>query len=124
MKNKSVFNLDENIAAALSYLFGPFSGILVLILEKSNKFVRFHALQSTIWFLVLWFAIMITDLVAGLFGFLPFVGGLLGGLVGAVTAVGGLISLVSMVILMIKAFTGVLFKIPMIGDAVWTQVSK
>ncbi|MCL1844612.1 MAG: hypothetical protein FWF77_01775 [Defluviitaleaceae bacterium] len=124
MKKKSVFGLEENIAGALSYLFGPLSGILVLVLEKDNKYVRFHALQSTIWFLVLWLAIMLVDFVAGMFGLLPYVGGFLGGLVGIVSGLGGLISLISLIFLMYKAFTGALFKIPMIGDVVWGQVSK
>jgi uncharacterized membrane protein len=38
--------LEPNLAAALSYLAGPFSGILILLVERSNGFVRFHAWQS------------------------------------------------------------------------------
>lgn len=124
MKTKSVFGLDENIAGALSYLLGPISGILILVLEKNNKFVRFHALQSTIWFLVLWLAIMFVDFFAGIFGFLPYIGGFLGGMIGIISSVGALISLISLIILMVKAFSGALCKIPMIGEVAWAQVSK
>jgi uncharacterized membrane protein len=38
--------LEPNLAAALAYLAGPFSGILILLVERSNGFVRFHAWQS------------------------------------------------------------------------------
>jgi uncharacterized membrane protein len=38
--------LEPNFAAALAYLAGPFSGILILLVERSNHFVRFHAWQS------------------------------------------------------------------------------
>jgi len=38
--------LEPNFAAALAYLAGPFSGILILLVERSNGFVRFHAWQS------------------------------------------------------------------------------
>src|ERR687897_399152 len=38
--------LDPSIAAALAYLAGPFSGIVILLAEKSNRYVRFHAWQS------------------------------------------------------------------------------
>lgn len=38
--------LEPNLAAALSYLAGPFSGILILLVERNNGFVRFHAWQS------------------------------------------------------------------------------
>jgi len=40
------YNLEPNIEAALSYLLTPFSGVFVFIMEKQNKFVRFHAFQS------------------------------------------------------------------------------
>jgi uncharacterized membrane protein len=38
--------LDPNLAAALAYLAGPFSGVLILLVERANGFVRFHAWQS------------------------------------------------------------------------------
>ena len=40
--------LEANFAAALAYLAGPFSGILILLVERANGFVRFHAWQSII----------------------------------------------------------------------------
>ena len=40
--------LEPTLAAALSYLAGPFSGILILLVERANSFVRFHAWQSII----------------------------------------------------------------------------
>jgi len=42
--------MDANIAAALSYLVGFVTGVIFLLVEKENKFVRFHAMQSTILF--------------------------------------------------------------------------
>jgi len=38
--------LEPNFAAALAYLAGPFSGILILLVERTNDFVRFHAWQA------------------------------------------------------------------------------
>src|SRR5690625_4998982 len=46
-KNTST-GLEDNIAGLLCYLVWPVSGIIFLILEKENKFIRFHALQSII----------------------------------------------------------------------------
>src|SRR4051812_40280489 len=43
--------LDPNLAAALAYLGGALSGVAFLILERQSKFVRFHAMQSTMTFL-------------------------------------------------------------------------
>ena len=40
--------LEPHVAAALAYLAGPFSGVLVLFAERSSSYVRFHAWQSVI----------------------------------------------------------------------------
>lgn len=40
--------LQPSFAAALAYLAGPFSGILMLLAERSNRFVRFHAWQAIV----------------------------------------------------------------------------
>jgi uncharacterized membrane protein len=40
--------LDPNFAAALAYLAGPFSGILILLVERANAYVRFHAWQAVV----------------------------------------------------------------------------
>ncbi|KAJ3102645.1 hypothetical protein HDU96_009553 [Phlyctochytrium bullatum] len=42
-----------DIEAAGAYAFGLFSGILLLILETKNDYVRYHAWQSTLVFLTL-----------------------------------------------------------------------
>ena len=40
--------LAQNVAGALAYLLGPITGIIFLVVEKENRFVRFHAMQSTV----------------------------------------------------------------------------
>jgi uncharacterized membrane protein len=44
----STTGLEPHIASALAYLAGPFSGVLVLIAERTNPTVRFHAWQSIV----------------------------------------------------------------------------
>jgi len=44
--NKTNIGLKENYAIALCYLFGWISGIIMFFLEKENKKVRYHAVQS------------------------------------------------------------------------------
>lgn len=45
-RGRSSTGLDPKFAAALAYLAGPFSGILVLLAERTSRYVRFHAWQS------------------------------------------------------------------------------
>jgi uncharacterized membrane protein len=44
----STTGLTPRVAAALAYVAGPFSGILVLLAERTSRFVRFHAWQSVL----------------------------------------------------------------------------
>lgn len=116
MSKKSVFGLSENIAGLLSYVFMFFSGIVILILEKENKFVRFHALQSTIWFVF----ICVLGWVLRFLAVIP----LLGFFIGIISWFVGVVSFVSWVVLMYMAYKGDTFKLPVIGDVVWAQVNK
>ena len=44
--------LKKTTSGALAYVLGPVTGIIFLIIEK-DPFVRFHAMQSTVVFVVL-----------------------------------------------------------------------
>ncbi len=52
-REKSSTGLDENVAGFLCYLFVFITGIVFLVVEKKSSFVKFHARQSTITFLIL-----------------------------------------------------------------------
>ena len=110
MAKKSVFGLNENVASLLCYALFFFSGIVILVMEKENRTVRFHALQSTLWFMLL----AVASTVAG---WIPLLGGLLGSFIGLVTVL-------SWLFLMYNAYMGKRFKIPMIGDTVETQINR
>ena len=47
-REPSSTGLDAHVAAALAYLAGPFSGVLILLAEQTNPYVRFHAWQSIV----------------------------------------------------------------------------
>src|SRR5512143_1311574 len=44
---KTTTGLPKNTSAALSYVLGPISGVVFLLLEK-DPFIRFHAAQSIV----------------------------------------------------------------------------
>ena len=123
-KNTSVFGLSENAAAALSYLAGPFTGLVVLILERENKFVKFHALQSTIWFLFLYVIRWGLGFILSLFGWIPVAGWLLGLVMHPVFWAWGAVLLITKLYLMLRAYNGAAFKLPFVGDVAWAQVYK
>jgi uncharacterized membrane protein len=106
--------LPEPIAGALAYLtFIPAIVFLVLEPYKKNRFVRFHSFQC----LLLWVAgilVAIALKLAGLLLFIiPVLGPLLVVLVSTVAAFG---AVVIWLVLVVKAFQGHMFKLPLIGD--------
>lgn len=107
---KTSLGIDENIEAALCYLLGWLTGIVFLILEKENSFVRFHAMQSIVTFL----ALMVISFVAG---WVPLIGWLVALLIMP-------LSLILWLLLMFKAFSGVRFKLPVVGDFAESQMNK
>ena len=99
---KTSTGLDENLAGMLCYLLGWITGLIFFLIEKDNKFVRFHALQSLITFGGLTVLFMFL-------GFIPFVGWML-------FPVLAIVQLILWILLMVKAYQGVQFKLPVIGD--------
>ena len=98
---KTSIGLEPNVAAALGYIAWFVTGIILILIEKDNKFVRFHAMQSIITFgaiFVLQMALVFTI-------FLVFLVPVLN--VGA---------LILWIVLMVKAYQGEKFKLPGIGN--------
>lgn len=50
MSSHTSLGMRSNMSGSLCYLMGWVSGIFFLIMEKDNKFVLFHARQSTLFF--------------------------------------------------------------------------
>jgi uncharacterized membrane protein len=98
----STTGLEPNIAGLLCYLGGWITGIVFLVIEQKNKFVRFHALQSIIIFGTLTVA-------TAFLTWIPLVGGFFG-------AVIGILALILWILLMVKAHQGELYKVPLAGD--------
>lgn len=98
----SSLNLDENVAGLLCYLGTFVTGIIFLILEKKSRFVRFHAMQSTVFFVGIWVVYFVVD-------FLPVIGWLL-------TSICSLFAFIMWIVLMVKAYQKEFFKLPVVGQ--------
>jgi len=94
--------LSPNIAGLLCYVGIWISGIIFLVLEQKNKFVRFHAAQSIVAFGTL--------TVAGIIlGLIPVVG-------DAFSWIIVIIGFIVWIIMMVKASNGEWYKLPWAGD--------
>ena len=101
--DKSSIGLDGNVAGALAYAMGWVTGVALLLVERDNAFVRFHALQSTLAFGALcgaWMVSLSMPIVGLFLAFvviLPF-------------------SVVLWLFMMFKAYQGERYKLPVVGD--------
>jgi len=95
--------LSPNAAGLLCYLGGWITGIIFLVLEQKNKWVRFHAAQSLVVFGV--FTVAVTVL-----GWIPLVGVVFSSLVSVA-------AFILWIILMVKAYQGARIKLLWAGNA-------
>lgn len=102
MKNKDLgktsMGMQANVAAMLSYLLGFITGLIFYLVEKENKFVRFHAMQSIIVFAALF-------VVGFIIAFIP-----------GVNLIFWAAETILWIILMVKAYQGEKLKLPIAGD--------
>ena len=101
-ETKTSTGMTQNLAGMLCYLAGWITGLIFFLIEKDNQFVRFHALQSIITFGGLTVLFMVL-------GFIPLIGWML-------FPVLAIVQLVLWILLMVKAYQGEKFKLPVVGD--------
>ena len=114
----------ENISGAMCYILGLITGIIFFILGKDNKFVKFHAVQSIIFSIIVIIISQIlsafttaslmtmynTDLMTMYASY---------GTLSAITSISWVINIVILVIwifVMYKAYLGEKYHIPIIGN--------
>lgn len=126
--------LDPKLAAALSYIW--IVGLIFFFIEKENKYIRFHALQSIL-FGIANSVIMVVLMIVGMIlsaislGASVTIGGVIGFLVSLLVwlvwllfALVGLGLFLGLIFAAIKAYQGEKFKLPIIGNMAENIVNK
>jgi len=128
---KSALGLDGNVAAALGYPIGIIA-IICLIMEKENRFVKFHALQS----ILLHVAFIVVAIAVWIIGIILVIVGVAASAATNSSAFGGLFSMLfgliwlaviasyigGLIYAAVKAYGGNKFMLPVIGGMAdkWT----
>ena len=116
---KTALGLDKNVGSLLCYLpvclISLIYSIIVIVTDKDNKDVRFHAFQSLILTVAYIVVLIAVQLVGGIL-VAASGSGALGGLVGLLAIVVIVAFLGAMIFGMIKGYQGQKFKLPIIGD--------
>ncbi|MDK2892562.1 hypothetical protein [Methanohalophilus sp.] len=107
-KYQTTLGLNENVEAVLCYIGFWITGLLFLLVERNNRFVQFHALQSMLTFLPLTFIVYAV-------GWVPFVGWLFADFLG-------FFSLFIYLVLVVMAWRGSKFRLPISGKIAYNEV--
>lgn len=95
---KTSIGLQPNVAALLCYALGWITGLIFFLIEKDNKFVRFHALQSIIVFAGLGLISIVLSFTV------------------VIPLIAALLSLALWIVLMVTSYQGKKIKIPIAGE--------
>jgi uncharacterized membrane protein len=104
----TVLGIDENLEAVFCYAGFWITGLLFLFIENNNRFVRFHAMQSVLTFMPL-------TIFVYLVGWIPYVGWLF-------ADVFGFCFLFLYLVLLIMAWRGAKFRLPISGRIAYREV--
>jgi len=121
---KSALGLDGNVAAALGYPIGIIA-IICLIMEKENRFVKFHALQSILYhvtaIIVFIGLVILLTILTIMLAFARL--GELSGLLWLLYMIVFVAYVAGLIFAAVKSYGGVYFKLPVVGNMAekWTS---
>ena len=105
-KKKSSTGMQSQIAVLIAYIFGWIGGLIIYLIEKENKFVKYHAMQALVLGIIEVACVLVISVILGL---IPYIGWFffswVGYLASAACWIFGIIAIV-------KAFSGETFRIP------------
>ena len=113
---KGSTGMQENVASMLCYLAGWITGLIFYLIEKENKTVRFHAMQS----ILLSCAVIAINIALGITAFIPYAGYVTGPVSGLV----GVGFFILWIVMMVKTYQGEKIVLPVIGEMAEKQVNK
>lgn len=110
VNKKSSTGMEPKIAILIAYIFSFIGGLIIWLIEKENKFVKWNALQAMILGI---FELGSVILFSAILGWIPFIGwyffSWLGWLIWGIAWVLGIVAIVT-------AFQGKTFRIPGIAS--------
>jgi uncharacterized membrane protein len=107
MSEGSGTKLEPNIAGLLCYVLGWITGLIFFLIEEKDEFVRFHAVQSMVVFGAWTLIEAVVDPI--LYSISHTAGSIF-------SSLWGVLAFVLWIVLMIKAYKGERFKLPVSGE--------
>jgi uncharacterized membrane protein len=111
--NQTSTGLAPNVGGALAYALGPISGVAFIVMEKENRFIRFHAAQSIVVFLAAFALSIVVSMLGSVLAFIPLVGWLVASVLSLTLSVA---TFGAWLFLMWKAWQGEAWRAPVAAD--------
>ena len=112
--------LDPKLGGLLAYLLGWLTGLILFLVEKDNKYIRFHAMQSILLSIAVFVIEVALGIVVGILTRIPGIGLIVGLAALPVYGLLGLAVFGLWIFMMIKGYngydTGEYYKLPFIGN--------
>ena len=111
----------NNGLAALSYILGIITGIVVLfVADRNDRFARFHAVQSILFFIAI---LVVSAIISALMFPFALNMGMMTLFISPFAALMGIVWLIYTIgviilwlVLIVKAYSGEMYKLPLLGD--------
>lgn len=105
--------LASNVAGTLAYVLGPLTGIFFIVVEKRDRFVRFHAAQS----IVVGIAMVVVSIALTVLNVLLAVIPVIGWIVGFFLSLGFAFACFALwIMLMFRAYQGQEWAVPVVSS--------
>jgi uncharacterized membrane protein len=123
LEAETTVDMSPNLAGFLCYVAGWITGIVFVLLEKKNTFVKFHAWQSIMTFLVLTVVQITLLTIATVAADWPVLW-VVADVFESLSVIVWLIIVGLWIALMLLAYQGKVWKVPWVGDWAEKQASK
>ncbi|MDB6154593.1 MAG: rane protein [Chthoniobacteraceae bacterium] len=121
---KTDSGLSPHVAAGIACIFSLIGGIIFLLLEKKNAFVRFWAMQALLLGIVAFGAAVLFPIAHFILAHLPLIGGLMAFLLWLLYLFFEIAWVVVYLMTIIKAFSGREWELPWLGRLARQQLAK
>lgn len=116
--------LTPSVAAGIACIFTIVSGLVFLILEKKNAFVRFWAMQAVLLGVVSFAGAIVFAVAYFVLGQMPIIGGVMRFTLGVLQWAFQIAWFVAYVVSIVKAFSGQEWEIPWLGKIARQQLLR
>jgi uncharacterized membrane protein len=116
--------LSARTAALLSYVLGWFTGLIFFTIERKNRFVRFAAAQSIVFFGTMTIIYFLVRIIGGILGVIPLLGLIISPLFGLIATIVWIFTFLVWLFLLIQSYRGKTVRLPFFSAYADSMVSR